>query len=227
MPDWLQDSVATNVISIPFYVLLVRLVVSLVLGCAVAAIYFISQQKERSETFAFVTTLVLLTVLIAMVTMVIGNSVARAFSLAGALAIIRFRTIVEDTRDTAFVIFAVVVGMAVGAGFLFIALTGIPIVALATFMLSLWGWARLKWTACNKKLTVRLRLGCDPEEVLGSSFEKHFDSTRLITATTARQGSALDLTYQTRLRQRDSVISLITELNGLEGVQGVELSGVG
>jgi uncharacterized membrane protein YhiD involved in acid resistance len=227
MPEWLQDSIAGNGISIPFNVLLARLAVSLVLGCAVASIYFISQRKERSETFAFVTTLVLLTVLISMVTMVIGNSVARAFSLAGALAIIRFRTIVEDTRDTAFVIFAVVVGMAVGAGFLFIALAGIPVVALATFVLSLWGWARLKWTACNKRLTVRLRLGCNPEEVLGKSFEAHFDSTRLIAATTARQGSALDLTYQTRLRQRDSVIALVTELNGLEGVQAVELSEMG
>ena len=50
----------------------------------------------------------LLTILIAMVTMVIGNNMARAFGLVGALSIVRFRTVVEDTRDTAFVIFAVV-----------------------------------------------------------------------------------------------------------------------
>ena len=52
MPEWLQDSIAANGISIPFNVLLARLAVSLVLGCAVASIYFISQRKERSETFA-------------------------------------------------------------------------------------------------------------------------------------------------------------------------------
>jgi hypothetical protein len=227
MPEWLQDSVATNGISIPFNLLLVRLSISLILGCAVAAVYFISQRKERNDTFALVTTLVLLTVLISMVTMVIGNSVARAFSLAGALAIIRFRTIVDDTRDTAFVIFAVVVGMAVGAGYLFIALAGIPMVALATFVLSLWGWARTKWTACTRRLTVRLRLGCDPKEVLDTTFEKYFASARLVSTTTARQGTALDLTYHTRVRERDSIISLVTELNGLEGVQGIELCELG
>ncbi len=227
MPDWLQDSIAANGISIPFNLLLTRLACSLILGCVVAAIYFVSQRKERTETFALVTTLVLLTVLIAMVTMVIGNSVARAFSLAGALAIIRFRTIVEDTRDTAFVIFAVVVGMAVGAGFLFVALAGIPMVALATFVLSLWSWARTKWSACNRRLTVRLRLGCDPNDIFGDTFERHFHSARLIATTTARQGSALDLTYQTRLLRQDSVIPLVTELNGLEGVQGVELCELG
>ena len=81
-----------------------------------------------------VATLVLLTVLIAMVTMVIGDSIARAFSLVGALAIVRFRTVVEDTRDTAFVIFAVAVGMAAGAGFLKAALVGLPFAAAAAFL---------------------------------------------------------------------------------------------
>jgi uncharacterized membrane protein YhiD involved in acid resistance len=223
MPEWLQDSVASNGISISFNLLLVRLTVSLLLGCTVAAIYFISQRKERGDTFALVTTLVLLTVLISMVTMVIGNSVARAFSLAGALAIIRFRTIVEDTRDTAFVIFAVVVGMAVGAGFLFVALAGIPIVALATFLLTLWGWARTKWSACNRRLIVRLRLGCMPESVLANVFEKHLNYSRLIATATARQGAALELTYQTRLHGQDSIIPFVTELNRVDGVQGVEL----
>ena len=50
-----------------------------------------------------------------MVTQVIGDNVARAFSLVGALSIVRFRTVVRDTQDTAYVIFAVAVGMAVGA----------------------------------------------------------------------------------------------------------------
>ena len=71
---------------------------------------------------------ILLTVLIAMVTLVIGNSVARAFGLVGALSIVRFRTVVDDTRDTAFVIFAVIVGMAIRAGVWLVPLTGIPLI---------------------------------------------------------------------------------------------------
>ena len=49
---------------------------------------------------------------IAMVTQVTGQNVALAFSLVGALSIVRFRTVVQDTNDTAFVIFAVAGGMA-------------------------------------------------------------------------------------------------------------------
>ena len=86
----------------------IRLVSSLVLGAIVAWIY----RKARKEpASSFTATLVLLSVLIAMVTQVIGDNVARAFSLVGALSIVRFRTVVRDTQDTAYVIFAVAVGM--------------------------------------------------------------------------------------------------------------------
>src|SRR5207253_3672573 len=88
--------------------------VALALGCLVAWIY--RRTRQGNEVAAsFPVTLVLLSVLIAMVTQVIGDNVARAFSLVGALSIVRFRTVVRDTQDTAFVIFAVVVGMAIGA----------------------------------------------------------------------------------------------------------------
>ena len=73
-----------------------------------------------------------------MVSVVIGNSVAHTFSLMGALSIVRFRTVVEDTRDTAFVIFSVVVGMAAGAGLILVALIGIPCVGLAAIVLNRW-----------------------------------------------------------------------------------------
>src|SRR5262249_11947933 len=146
------------------------------------------------------TTLVLLTILIAMVTLVIGNSTARAFSLVGALAIIRFRTVVEDTRDTAFVIFAVVAGMGAGAGFLVVLLVGIPIVAVAAFLLGWWGRWGAGPAAVAYSLDVRLGLGRDPAVVFREAFGKHLASSRLKATTTARQGAALDLSYVVSLR---------------------------
>src|SRR6185369_5103087 len=84
---------------------------------------------------SFPTTLVLLCTLIAMVTQVIGESVARAFSLVGALSIVRFRTVVRDTQDTAYVIFAVAVGMAVGAQAPWVGLIGIVVVGATAFFM--------------------------------------------------------------------------------------------
>ena len=56
-----------------------------------------------------------MTVVVSMVMFVIGNSIITAFGLLGALALIRFRNVLKDTRDTVFVFIALVVGMAVGA----------------------------------------------------------------------------------------------------------------
>ena len=128
--------------------LTVRLLAALLLGLAVACIYRCSHGRRKEDARVLFATLVLLSLLIAMVALVIGNSVARAFSLVGALSIVRFRTVVDDTRDTAFVIFSVVVGMAAGAGLLFVPLLGLPLVAMTAIVLDRWQldrWQLDRW----------------------------------------------------------------------------------
>jgi len=214
MPDWLRDSFQSDV-DVTWSLLVLRLSVSLAFGCLVALIYW---RARRPASRDFITTLVMLTILIAMVTLVIGNSVARAFGLVGALSIVRFRTVVEDTRDTAFVILAVAVGMAVGAGYLLVPVVGMPFAAAAAFL-----FAPRPRASNSLVLTVRVGVGHRPEDLLGKAFEKHLEFSRLHAVSTARQGAALELTYDVRLRQENGAVALVADLNATEGVQGVEL----
>ena len=110
----MSDFFASGNVSREPLTVFLRLIVAMVMGGMVAAIYRRTRYASQT-TSSFTVTLVLLSILIAMVTQVIGDNVARAFSLVGALSIVRFRTVVRDTQDTAYVIFAVAVGMAVGA----------------------------------------------------------------------------------------------------------------
>src|SRR5262245_16075949 len=171
MPEWLNAALPGEA-DIPDAVLFGRLVRAAVLGLVVAAVYFLTQRKRRAEAAPFVATLALLTVLIAMVTRVIGDNLARAFSLAGVLAIIRFRTVVDDTRDTAFVIGAVVIGMAVGAEMTTVALAGIPILAVLAALLRVWGRGA-NGRAATAVLVVRFGLGPDPHAALNATLSKH------------------------------------------------------
>jgi hypothetical protein len=205
-----------------------RLGVAFLLGLVVGAIYLGCQRvnQERrpfADVLPLTTTLVLLTILIAMVTLVIGSDIARAFSLVGALAIIRFRTVVEDTRDTAFVIFAVVVGMAVGAHHVDVALIGIPIVGAAALTLSAVNLGTSAARDAEATLSIRLGLGHDPRAVLTEVFGRRLARHRLLASATARQGAAVDLTYAVELREPEGVLGLVEELGRLEGVQSVEL----
>ena len=133
MPEFLKTAFHSSSTISPVDVGL-RLLAALVFGGAVAWIYRRARGADAANG-TFPGTLVLLAVLIAMVTQVIGDNVARAFSLVGALSIVRFRTVVRDTQDTAYVIFAVVIGMAVGASSVWVALIGLVVVALAAWLL--------------------------------------------------------------------------------------------
>ncbi len=163
-----------------------------------------------------------MTIVIAMSTQVIGNNIARAFSLVGALSIVRFRTVVQDTRDTVFVIFAVVVGMAVGAGHLDVALVGIVITGLASFVVRPKSLPVIVGEA-SLQLIVRLGLGYEPDEVLQPVIEKYLAACDLRTTATAKQGSAFDFTYSIQLRDQVSQIDLVRALGATDGVQNVEL----
>ncbi len=218
MPDWLESPFQTDV-DLSLSLLVIRLGAAFSLGCVVAAVYRFTHGKPGGQSRGLMATLVLLTVLICMMTLVIGNNVARAFSLVGALAIVRFRTVVEDTRDTAFVIFAVSVGMALGAGFMKIPLVAIPIAALAAFAFRPNGQA----DAPEHDLTVRVTVGVAPDAAVRELIARHVESSRVKSMGTARQGAAMETTYTVRLKDDGSVRGLVEGLNRVEGVQSVEI----
>lgn len=217
----------------PLGELALRLGYAAALGLAVAAVYFLTQRKRRAEAASFVSTLVLLTILLGMVSMVIGSDIARAFSLVGALSIVRFRTVVEDTRDTAFVIFAVIVGMAAGAGVYAVPAVGIPLVAVVAWALAAWGRAGgangvaavragVAPTTPPNTLVVRIGIGFDPETALAAVLGEHLADHHLVSAATARQGAALDLHYAVHLKDGATPVGLLAAINKVEGVQSVE-----
>jgi cytochrome bd-type quinol oxidase subunit 1 len=218
MPEFLRAELQAP--SAPLIVL-GRLVASMLLGGVVAWIY--QRTRPESETSSSLAiTLVLLSILIAMVTQVIGDNVARAFSLVGALSIVRFRTVVRDTVDTAFVIFAVAVGMAVGADHPSVALSGIGVVGVAAWVMT------RRQAAAESQVTyllqVRVGLGHDVETLLAPALSAHARSRRLVSMSTAKQGMAIEATYRTELQKEQSAGELVKALNRIEGVQSVSIN---
>lgn len=192
------------------------------LGLLVAAVHYLTRAPGKRADRPFLATLVLLSVLIALVTLVIGSSIARAFSLVGALAIIRFRTVVEDTRDTAFVIYAVVVGMAAGTGRPEAGLIATPLVFVAAWIFRP---QRMPVEMPETLLVVRFSVGRQPDHKLEEVLRQHLAGSRLIGLATARGGAALDVTYAVQPLSPQKTITLVAELNQIEGVQSVELKG--
>jgi hypothetical protein len=222
MLEELTRSIAAGPTVAPIPVL-VRLLIALALGGVVAWVY--KRTRGGADfTATFPPTLVLLSVLIAMVTQVIGDNVARAFSLVGALSIVRFRTVVRDTQDTAFVIFAVVVGMAVGASDPWVAVVGISVVSLAAFLTMHRSSAASAAADAPFRLELRVATGYDLNGPLAAELDRYLVDRKLISVGTAKQGMSLGVAYSVRFRKGKSPEELVKSLNRIEGVQNVELS---
>lgn len=224
MPPFLTQPFA-SVTAVDPWQILARLVAAVVFGAIVAWVYARTTRGDESAA-SLPTTLVLLAVLIAMVTQVIGDNVARAFSLVGALSIVRFRTVVRDTRDTAFVIFAVVVGMAVGSQNLWVACLGIAVVAAASFVLA-WRDDAPAAGVTETAFVLRLRanVGVDLGAVLAGAIPGA--KLRLLSLSTAKQGTSLDAAYELHIPQETSPEELVKKLHRIDGINDVRLTAPG
>jgi uncharacterized membrane protein YhiD involved in acid resistance len=95
------------------------IVFNLLLALFLALIIVFTYKKTHrglSYSQSFFTTLVLICLISTGVIMVVQNNIFGALGLLGAFALIRFRTIVKETRDISFVFFSLSVGVAVGTG---------------------------------------------------------------------------------------------------------------
>lgn len=217
MPDWLLDSLHESV-KLRTEDLFLRLAAAFVMGCVAAGVYRLTTSDNRSP--GLLGTLVLLSVLMGVLTIVIGNNLARAFSLVGSMAIIRFRTVVENTRDTAFVMFAVVCGMACGSGYVLAAVAAVPLVLLGSWLFR----PRLETpTEAGQMLIVRLGTASSAEQKVQVTLQERGLNGRLAGLETVRGGAALDVKFLIAPVATDAAFELVAELNRIEGVQGVEL----
>jgi uncharacterized membrane protein YhiD involved in acid resistance len=114
--------------------IVINLLLSFIFGLIISLVYKFTH-KGLSYSQSFMITNVFVSVIVCMVIMIIGNNLARAFALVGALSIIRFRTVVKDTKDTAYIFWSLASGMATGTGSYFLALAGNIILSLIAYIL--------------------------------------------------------------------------------------------
>jgi hypothetical protein len=107
---------------------------SVLLMLPVAWIYTLTR-KKRGYDQSVVQTLILLPALVAGVVVMVKYSLALAFSLAGIVAAVRFRTTLDDSKDAVYVFLATAVGLAAGVQ---LPMAAVLSVVFNLIMLALW-----------------------------------------------------------------------------------------
>lgn len=192
------------------------LVLAFVLGLAVVGLYRASL-VDRVVSPSMSLTLVLLSMVTSLVMMVIGDSLARAFSLVGALAIVRFRTAMRSPLDVAFVFFALAVGIGSGVMAWRVTLVGSLVVGLAVLAMGILPRAR------RSVHLVRIDLATHDarEEELHAALDEHVSGRWLEQARSLRFGETLSLWYRVTLRGGRTLEGLLKALSAVEAVERV------
>lgn len=196
------------------------LVAAFVLGVVVALVHRWSV-PHRLVPPSLVASLALLPVVASLVLMVIGDSLARAFSLVGALAIVRFRTRLRSTWDITFVFLALAVGIACGVGKPGMAGVGVLVAVLAVLVLGVLPGARPHQDIHQLRCDVSAwQVG---EADLQPILDRHVRRRWLTSVRTRRFGESLSLDYRLSLASSASIEALVRELAQVEGVERVTL----
>lgn len=182
---------------------------------------YVFTSRSSATNRSLIHTLIILSMVIAFVMMVIGGNLARAFSLVGALSLIRFRTVVRDNRDIAFVFFSLAAGMAAATGLALVAISGtlaIAMVILAIDRFSL-------WKKHDPYLMLRFSMiPAEGEPVFYKVFDKHLADAKLQVVKLVQLGQMLEYTYHVQLSQAEEETAFITALSAEEGVDRIVLS---
>ncbi|HPR62776.1 MAG TPA: DUF4956 domain-containing protein [Thermoanaerobaculia bacterium] len=214
------DSLFSLVTDVSAYHIILNIAAAALLGIFVAFIYR-ATVKNGLPSISLTHTLIILAMVTAMVMMAIGDSIARAFSLVGALSIIRFRTVVKDNRDTAFVFFALAAGIACGVSSTHLALIGTLTIGLLILIIFRTGLGQNG----GRDFLLKIRAQPDDSEhpVYQSTFDSYLASHSLLHVRSFQLGNILELTFQVKLRRKESNKALVSELSTLEGVERVTL----
>ncbi len=202
--------------------ILLSLLLAFVLGQVLAWVYY-ATHSGLSYSRSFVQSLILITVVVAMVMTVIGSNIITAVGLMGALAIIRFRNIIKDTRDIAFIFCALVVGMATGSQKYLTAIIGTVILSLIVIYLYLTDFGTHQ--PHNGFLRFSLRGHIGPNHPIPAVFKRFCSHFTLISAQDSGFGtSEVEYAYQLMIRNAAQNEEMLTELDKIEGIENISLT---
>ena len=200
--------------------IVIVMTLSFLLSVFIGWIYKITH-RGTSYTQSFVFTLVLNGMVVAMVMMIVGSNIARAFSLVGALSIIRFRNAVKETRDVGFIFFTMAIGMAIGTKFYLLAIVGAAVISLMILVMTRFDWFAREMA--SQILRVQVPNGTPFDKLFDNTFVKYTNASELISVDTVHSGMLTELTYSVGLKKSNQIQEFLTELRNLNGNNKVTL----
>lgn len=171
---------------------LISIACAVVLGLIVSVVYLLTQ-KKGTYTKDFVVAIAILPAIVSLVIMLVGNSVARAFSLAGAFALVRFRSAPGSAKDIAVVFLTMALGLACGLGYILFGAVVSVIILVVLIVLSKTPFGEPK--AMDKVLKITIPEDLNYSGLFDDLFKEYTADCELVNVKTTNMGTLYELTY--------------------------------
>jgi hypothetical protein len=200
---------------------LLSLLLAFVLGQVLAWVYYVTH-SGLSYSRSYVQSLILITVVVSLVMTVIGNNIITAFGLMGALALVRFRNVIKDTRDVAFIFCALVVGMAAGSHRYVTAILGTGFLSLISLYLFYTDFGAHE--PHNGFLRFSLRGPLASDHPISGILRRFCGSFTLISMQDSGFGGPAEYAYQILIRDTEQNEAFVAALEAVEGIENINLT---
>jgi len=172
---------------------------------------------------SFTVSLIMLTMITAVVIMVIGNNLARAFGMVGAMSIIRFRTAVKDASDIMFIFYALTIGLASGVKLYSIAILGTLLIGFVFYIITKMNFALpTKREFLMQIVSYESQLN---DNAFSETLDKYCRRNKLVNVKTMgeKDNRMMELSYYVVLKNESKGANLVREIKAIKGVERTNL----
>ena len=213
----IQESLSTTMSNYSLGDILAILLGTFALSMRVGRLYR-RTHKGINYNQGYVQTLVVMGGIIAMIMLIVGSDVAKAFTMMGAFSIIRFRNNMKETRDIGFIFLV----MAIGTKLYLLAALGALVMSAIIY-----GMYRFDWFAQKKKgriLTIRIAPKKFEDGLFDKVFEKYGVKAEFLGYEGVKKEDLIQVSFSVQIGQKTNVPSLLAELQERNGNEKISLS---
>ena len=194
---------------------------SIVIGVIIAIVYMYICKKEGYQK-SFIVGLLMLPAVVSVVILLVGSNVARAFSMAGAFALVRFRSAPGSAKDIAIVFFAMASGLACGLGYVTFACVFVVIMIVILILLTVFNFAQPHTDI--KQLRITIPESLNYSDAFDDVMNKFTEKAELRKVKTTNMGTMYELSYNVVVKESVNEKEFIDNLRMRNGNLNISLS---
>ncbi|MCI5605347.1 MAG: DUF4956 domain-containing protein [Clostridia bacterium] len=198
----------------------IAMISALIFGLVISLTYMFTHKETYQQSMAV--TLTMLPIILSVIILFVGSNVARAFSLAGTLSIIRFRSAPGDPVDIGYIFFDIAAGLACGVGLYIYGAAFVVVLCVFLIALSKTNYAKPK--AHSKHLKITIPENLDYQGVFNDILDKYTSTYYLQKVRTTDLGSLYELVYFVKMKKDADEKQFIDELRCRNGNLNIVLS---